>query len=144
MQIDFSPDDLRPVVAAAVEETLARIEADRMALPAGRLAFVEAEAAGLIGVPPHSLRDCRRRGEIEAVRIGSRIAYTRVALLEFLRSQRIGVCRGGQRLGCLRMWTPLENNSGISDLNWSIVLPWPMRIVALGERNDEMPITPRP
>ena len=89
MKIDIPAVELQPIIKAAVEETLARIEEDRARLPAGRLAFLEAEAAGLIGIPAHSLRDCRRRGEIEAVKLGGRIGYTRTELLAYLERQRI-------------------------------------------------------
>ncbi len=89
VKIDFDQDELQPIIEAAVRETIAQVDADRQKLPAGRLAFPEAEAAALLGIPGHSLRDCRRRGEIKAVKLGARIAYTRESVLEFLVKQRI-------------------------------------------------------
>src|SRR5688572_22617128 len=49
-----------------------------------RLAFNEPEAATLLGVRQHVVRDARLRGEIESTRVGSRIAYTRHDLLAYL------------------------------------------------------------
>ena len=54
----------------------------------GRLAYTEAEAASLVGVERHVLRDARLRHEIEASRVGKRIVYTRDELLRFLHAQR--------------------------------------------------------
>ncbi len=90
MEINFDPAEFKPFVEAAVRETLRQVEAEQQQLPGGRLAFPEPEAAALLGIPGHSLRDCRRRGEIQAAKIGSRICYTRESLMAFLASQRIG------------------------------------------------------
>lgn len=78
---------LKPLVHLAVAEALDRMEAERAKL-SGRLAFTEAEAATLLGVKPYVLRDCRRRGELHAAKVGSKIVYTRADLLEFLDRQK--------------------------------------------------------
>jgi hypothetical protein len=86
-KIEFDRDELRPLVHLAVAEALDRMEEERAKL-AGRLAFTEPEAAVLLGVKPHVLRDCRRRGELQGAKVGSRIVYTRADLLDFLDRQK--------------------------------------------------------
>ncbi len=87
VQIQFDQDALRPLVHLAVAEALERMEDERAKLN-GRLAFTEPEAAALLGVKPHVLRDCRRRGELAGAKVGSKIVYTRGDLLEFLDRQK--------------------------------------------------------
>jgi hypothetical protein len=53
-----------------------------------RLAFSEPEAATLLGVRQHVVRDARLRGEIESTHVGGRIAYTRHDLLKYLENQK--------------------------------------------------------
>ena len=87
VQIQFDQDALRPLVHLAVAEALDRMEEERAKL-SGRLAFTEPEAAALLGVKPYVLRDCRRRGELQGAKVGSKIVYTRADLLEFLERQK--------------------------------------------------------
>lgn len=87
LKIQFDQDDLRPLVHLAVAEALDCLEEERAKFN-GRLAFIEAEAASLLGVKPHVLRDCRRRGELQGAKVGSRIVYTRADLLKFLERQK--------------------------------------------------------
>jgi hypothetical protein len=87
MKIEFDHDALRPLVHLAVAECLERMEDERTKLN-GRLAFTEPEAAALLGVKPYVLRDCRRRGELAAAKVGSKIVYTRADLLEFLEGRK--------------------------------------------------------
>ena len=87
LQIQFDEDALRPLVHLAVAEALDRMEAERAKFN-GRLAFTEPEAAVLLGVKPHVLRDCRRRGELQGAKVGSKIVYTRADLLDFLDRQK--------------------------------------------------------
>jgi hypothetical protein len=87
LKIEFDREDLRPLVQLAVAEALDRLEAERAKLQ-GRLAFTEPEAAVLLGVRPHVVRDCRRRGELQGAKVGSKIVYTRADLLEFLDRQK--------------------------------------------------------
>jgi hypothetical protein len=75
--------DLQPIIAAAVRSTLDQIQASESKL-ADRLGFSEAEAAMLLGVPRHVMRDCRLRGEISARKVGKKFIYSRTALVEFL------------------------------------------------------------
>lgn len=87
MEFRFEGDDLRPLVCLVVAETIHRLESERAKFN-GRLAFTELEAATLLGIKPYVLRDCRRRGELEGSRVGSKIVYTRADLLEFLERQK--------------------------------------------------------
>jgi hypothetical protein len=87
VRIQFDREDLRPLVQLAVAEALDRLEEERAKLY-GRLALTEPEAAVLLGVKPHVLRDCRRRGELQGAKVGSKIVYTRADLLEFLERQK--------------------------------------------------------
>jgi hypothetical protein len=87
LKIEFDREDLRPLVHLAVAEALDRMEEERAKFN-GRLAFPEPEAAVLLGVRPHVLRDCRRRGELQGAKVGSKIVYTRADLLDFLERQK--------------------------------------------------------
>src|SRR5437016_1414567 len=90
INLQLEPEALRPIIEAVVTEALARLEADRQRLgPDSRLAYSEAEAARLLGLQPHQLRDTRLRGEIEAsVGPGRKILYSRADLLGYLASRR--------------------------------------------------------
>jgi len=93
LALSIDPAGLTPLIRAVVRETLAAVEADQGALPA-RLAFGEAEAAALLGLHPHQLRDERLRGRIKAsVGPGRKILYSRSDLLAYLTGRR---------------WTPVE------------------------------------
>lgn len=87
LKIEFDSEVLRPIVHLAVAEALDHLEAERAKLNS-QLAFPEPEAAVLLGVKPHVLRDCRRRGELQGAKVGSKIVYTRADLLEFLERQK--------------------------------------------------------
>ncbi|OHB71982.1 MAG: hypothetical protein A2V70_18185 [Planctomycetes bacterium RBG_13_63_9] len=87
MLVVDSESDLRPVVEAVVREVLSQ-RADAEAKLGGRLGFTEPEAAALLGVKQHVLRDARARGEISARRVGRRYIYSRAALLDFLEAER--------------------------------------------------------
>jgi hypothetical protein len=79
MQVAFSPEDLRPLISAIVAEL-----AVHLAPMDDRLAAPEPEAARIIGINSHQLRDCRRRGEIKGRKIGKTWVYSREALARFL------------------------------------------------------------
>jgi hypothetical protein len=95
LTIDF--EALRPLITQVVEETLARVEAARATLP-DRLAFSEPEAARLLGLAPHQLRDERLRGRISASRIvGRQVRYLREDLLRYLMAGREETVSGRAR-----------------------------------------------
>src|SRR5438309_220695 len=76
LSVLFDPAALRPLIQSVVTEVVVQLEADRAKLN-GRLAYSEPEAAELLGLEPHQLRDERRRGRIAAsVIVGRRIRYT--------------------------------------------------------------------
>ena len=90
MQLSIDPEILKPILEATVAETLARISADELRM-GDKLAFNEAEAARLIDLEPHVLRDERLRGRIKASKIvGRRIRYQRSDLLDYLNKNQIG------------------------------------------------------
>ena len=84
MKIVMDEGDLRPLIEATVQATIERLESQRERLGDHRLGYIEPEAAAMIGVPVHVLRDCRLRGEIGATKAGKRWVYTRAELLRFL------------------------------------------------------------
>ena len=87
LKLEFDADTIRPLIAEIVAETVARIDEQRARL-GDRLAFTEPEAAALLGIPWHSLRDIRRRGEIDASKAGRRIIYARDALIKYLKENK--------------------------------------------------------
>jgi len=88
----LDPAALGPLIATVVTETLVQREADRAQFNGhDRLAYSEAEAARLLGLNTHQLRDERLRGRIAASQIvGKRIRYLRDDLLAYLMANRIG------------------------------------------------------
>ncbi|RIK75387.1 MAG: hypothetical protein DCC68_21295 [Planctomycetota bacterium] len=80
MKLDIDPTELAPVIRQVVAETLAATAA----LPADRIGHTEAEAAALLGMAKHMLRDARLRGEIKGRRVGKSIYYGRGELIRFL------------------------------------------------------------
>ena len=86
-RLELTPDDLRPLIRLVVDEIQSANEADAARLK-GRLAYPEPEAAALLGVRPHVLRDARLRGELDAATVGKRIVYTVEALKDYLRRNR--------------------------------------------------------
>jgi hypothetical protein len=81
---------LRPLVQVVVHEVLAAVEQDRARVP-DRLAFSEQEAARLLGLNVHQLRDERLRGRIQASQVvGRRVRYLREDLINYLMASRTG------------------------------------------------------
>jgi hypothetical protein len=74
----------KPLVAEVVRTVLAEL---KRANGSSRLAYTEAEAAALLGVPRHSLRDCRLRGEIHATKVGKRLIYARSELQRLVKGE---------------------------------------------------------
>ncbi len=89
MKLDL--DEIRAIaesLAPQIAEALGRLPEDDQAVDHGRIAFLEAEAAQLCGLPSHVLRDARLRGEITGSRLGKRIVYERSELLRFIQANR--------------------------------------------------------
>ncbi len=89
MHLSFDEAELRPLIEATVKASLEQVEDDRAKLGA-RLAFSEAEAAALLGVKTHVLRDCRLRGEIQTKKVGKSFRYSREQLVQFMGSTASG------------------------------------------------------
>jgi hypothetical protein len=85
--------ELAPAIDSIVEQVVAKIEQRR--LQTERIGYPEREAAALIGLKHHVLRDARRRGQIGARKIGRNWMYSREALLKFLESNGEGAEDGG-------------------------------------------------
>lgn len=81
--MQFDDDDLTPLIERVVTRVLDQRQADDAKL-GNRLAYTEPEAAALLGMPAHVLRDARLRGEVVGSRIGKRIFYSRDQLLKLL------------------------------------------------------------
>jgi hypothetical protein len=95
VSIQLDPQSLRPLIEQVVTEVLARLDAAQVRLP-DRLAYSEPEAARLLGLAPHQLRDERLRGRITASQLtGRRIRYTRDDLVTYLMGRRIGASAEG-------------------------------------------------
>ena len=84
MNISLNESDLQPLVEAVVALTLNKLEDERQRI-GDKLAYSEPEAAALLSVKPHVLRDARLRGEIEGFKLGKGMRYARDELLRFLR-----------------------------------------------------------
>ena len=83
----IDPESIRPLLASLVRDVLEEAEHLRDSRPS-RLGYTEAEAAELLGVPRHVLRDARLRGELEVTLVGKRIVYTPEQLQTYLAKQR--------------------------------------------------------
>jgi hypothetical protein len=90
LSLALDPEALRPLVQLVLDQALARLDAARATLPEGKLCYSEEEAARLLGLEPHVLRDERRRGRIGASSIvGRRIRYLHQDLLDYLLGRRV-------------------------------------------------------
>src|SRR5262249_20324461 len=84
-----NPAALEPLITATVLKTLERFQSDQARL-GDRLAYSEPEAARLLGLLPHQLRDERLRGRIAASQVvGRRVRYLRQDLLDSLAAHRL-------------------------------------------------------
>ena len=85
MLLKFDDDDVRALVRPVVREVISELNE----LPQdNRLGYSEPEAATLLGLAAHQLRDARLRGEIVATRLGGRIGYERSELLRYMAAGR--------------------------------------------------------
>ena len=81
----FEDSDIREIANAIVTE-MSLGQLGNGGDSSERLGYTEFEAAELIGVAKHVLRDARYRGEIFAKLVGKKYIYSRESLIEFLRS----------------------------------------------------------
>ena len=84
MNFQLPAAELRPIVREVINEVLSEMDGS---LPSanGRLAYSEPEAAALLGLPTHRLRDARLRGEIRARKVGRAYRYARTELVRFIQ-----------------------------------------------------------
>lgn len=76
---------LQQLIEQVVSEVLGRIEKSGIGKRSdGRLAYSESEAASLLGVAKHVLRDVRYRGGIHARKVGREWRYSYDDLVKFL------------------------------------------------------------
>jgi hypothetical protein len=88
INLEVAPEVLKPLIAQIVSEVVGQLEAERSKLD-GKLAYSEQEAASLLGLREHQLRDERLRSRIRASAIvGRRIRYLRQDLLAYLLERR--------------------------------------------------------
>lgn len=86
MKLDASDiDELRPIIRAATVAILEEIKPLDARLM-DRFAYTEKEAAQLLGVPQHVLRDARYRGELSGKRLGKKVMYSPDELRRFWES----------------------------------------------------------
>ena len=91
MALHLDADVLAPIIRAAVAETLAVLEAERVKTDGAGECLTEEEAARWFNVAPRVLADERRRGRIKASAIvGRRVRYLKADLLEYLLARRWG------------------------------------------------------
>ncbi len=98
MMIDFSADDLRPIVALAVAETLEQIRDDQ-AKVGNRLGFTEPEAASLLGRQLHCSTPNRTgpKERLESI-AGHDQQRTAPPQSRVAESAHVGVCSENARL----------------------------------------------
>lgn len=89
MQITVPTTQLEPLVKEVIRQAVTEFR--QLDLQTNnRLAFSEAEAAALLGLHRHVLRDLRQRGEINHSRgPGKRILYCRKHLEDYLMSREV-------------------------------------------------------
>ena len=96
-QLHLDPDELRSLVQETVAHVVHELDEFKV-IYNGRLGYSEAEAADLLGLKQHQLRDLRRNGKISYARIvGNRVCYTIEDLRTYLRTNREGRTRQEQQ-----------------------------------------------
>ena len=83
MKVSFEDTELSPLIQRIMAEVL-RQQKGAEAKANGRLGYSESEAAALLSVPPHVLRDCRLGQEISDRMVGKRYIYSRDELMNLL------------------------------------------------------------
>lgn len=88
INLQLEPAVLRPLIREIVSEIIAQME-DAKAKDGDKLCYSEADAARLLGLREHQLRDARLAGKVGCSQItGRRIRYSRGDLLEYLARNR--------------------------------------------------------
>lgn len=87
MNIFLSEAELRPLIQQVVTAALEQLDVQRQQFGT-KLAYSEPEAAALLSIKPHVLRDARLRGELAGSRVGKSIRYERDEILRYLHKMR--------------------------------------------------------
>jgi hypothetical protein len=88
VQLVIGEGVLRPLIRQIAAEVAAELHDAAGKVP-DRLAYSEPEAARLLGLASHQLRDERLRGRVVGSRIvGGKIRYERQELIKYLASRR--------------------------------------------------------
>ena len=82
MRIELDRDELKSIVVEVAAEMTGCFGDD------SRLAFTEAEAANLLGIAKHVLRDCRLKGQIQPGKAGRNWLYSKKMLLSYVERNR--------------------------------------------------------
>ena len=89
--ISFDATELRPLVKLVLTEALAELD-QLKTIHNGRMAYSEAEAANMLGLNQHQLRDLRLDGKISHTRIvGNRVRYQWQDLVAYLNRGRVEI-----------------------------------------------------
>lgn len=86
MKIELSPADLEPLIETVVARVVAKMAPANVDVD--KLAWTEENAAKLLDIPRHVLRDARLAGEIVGSRAGKRVVYQKADLLGYLAKRR--------------------------------------------------------
>jgi hypothetical protein len=87
LELKVDESALRPLVRLVVAEVLAELERLQR-FQQDRLVYSEAEAADMLGLRQHQLRDIRRESKIgHTTIVGRRIRYTLADLMTYLSRQ---------------------------------------------------------
>jgi hypothetical protein len=90
VRLVIPPAALKPLIEQIASELLTRLRQAEAAVPPGQLAFPQAQAARMLGLNGHQLRDERLRGNIQGCKIvGGRVVYEREELVAYLANRRM-------------------------------------------------------
>jgi len=81
MNIQFDPEELRPVVEACLVAVLEKIEPIRAQF-GGKLLHSEPESAAILGLKPAHLGELRRNGTVPHQQLGGRVFYSNQDILQ--------------------------------------------------------------
>jgi hypothetical protein len=86
LNLHVAGTDLAPLIRDIVQEVINQFQ-EFHAKSGDKLCHTEEEAAILLGLKSHQLRDARLAGKIECCQLtGRRIRYTKEQLLDYLRA----------------------------------------------------------
>ena len=88
LELKLDESALRPLIRLVIAEVLAEMD-ELQKGRSDRVAYTEAEAASMLALNKHQLRDIRLSGKINYTTIvGRRVRYTRADLMAYLNRER--------------------------------------------------------